>query len=74
MWNSLCVLKNNRRVFIFTSFLADKSPDGWIITILKDDSFLIGETTMNLSDLIKIILALAGEGTRVGGYFISAFS
>lgn len=29
---------------------------------------------MNISDLIEIILALMGEGRRVGGYLISVFS
>lgn len=38
-----------------------------------DDSFLIGETTMNLSDLSEIVLALMGEGRRVGGLFNLCF-
>lgn len=37
-----------------------------------NDSFLIGETTMNISDLIEIILALVG-GRRGRGYLISVF-
>lgn len=39
-----------------------------------DDSFLTGESTMNLSDLSELVLALVVEGGRVGGYFISVFS
>lgn len=38
-----------------------------MITILMDDSFLTGETTMNMADLAEMILALQWEG---GGYFI----
>lgn len=38
-----------------------------------DDSFLIGETTMNISDLIEIILALGGGGEKGWGLFHLCF-